>query len=164
MCGEAGVLEGLGNVGDFVGGIAVVFTLIYLAIQVRQNSSQLKEAAAAARASTYQGAISELNQINIEIMKSSELSRFQTMSVEEFDKLEPDEQQRCRTLHLSALRIHLHLFTQYRQGLIEQELWNTHLSGVRGILSRSGAKHTWNFFKERGFFPTEFIREVERVN
>ena len=36
-------LEALGNLGDFVGGIAVVVTLIYLALQVRQNNEQLHE-------------------------------------------------------------------------------------------------------------------------
>ncbi len=34
--------ELLGNVGEFVGAIAVVITLVYLAVQVRQNSLQLR--------------------------------------------------------------------------------------------------------------------------
>ena len=38
------MLDILGNVGDFIGGIAVVITLIYLAAQVRQNTSALKAA------------------------------------------------------------------------------------------------------------------------
>ena len=38
------MLETLGNAGDFIGGIAVVITLVYLAIQVRQNTSALKAA------------------------------------------------------------------------------------------------------------------------
>lgn len=33
------MLDELGNLGDFVGGLAVVVTLIYLAIQVRQNTA-----------------------------------------------------------------------------------------------------------------------------
>jgi hypothetical protein len=39
------LLEALGNLGDFVGGIAVVATLLYLAVQVRQNSRNLQIAA-----------------------------------------------------------------------------------------------------------------------
>ena len=38
------MLEDLGNIGDFVGGIAVVVTLLYLAIQVRQNTAALQTA------------------------------------------------------------------------------------------------------------------------
>lgn len=40
------MLEALGNIGDFVGGIGVVVTLVYLAVQVRLNSKTVKSAAA----------------------------------------------------------------------------------------------------------------------
>ena len=33
------MLDVLGNLGDFIGGIAVVVTLLYLALQVRQNTA-----------------------------------------------------------------------------------------------------------------------------
>ena len=39
---ETNILENLGNIGDFIGGIGVVATLIYLALQIRQNTSALK--------------------------------------------------------------------------------------------------------------------------
>jgi hypothetical protein len=42
-------LEALGNLGDFLGGIGVVITLLYLAIQIRQNTRQMRMDAAAAR-------------------------------------------------------------------------------------------------------------------
>ena len=36
-------LEDLGNIGEFVGAIAVVFSLIYLAFNIRQNTRQLSQ-------------------------------------------------------------------------------------------------------------------------
>lgn len=45
--GEAPMLEALGNVGDFTGGLGVVVTLVYPAMQVRQNSEQIRESASA---------------------------------------------------------------------------------------------------------------------
>jgi hypothetical protein len=41
---ETSILEALGNLGDFIGGIAVVATLVYLALQVRQNTAALRTA------------------------------------------------------------------------------------------------------------------------
>ena len=35
------MLEALGNIGDFLGGIGVVITLIYLATQIRENTQSL---------------------------------------------------------------------------------------------------------------------------
>ena len=39
-------LEDLGNVGEFVAAIATLITLIYLAVQIRQNTGSVKAAAA----------------------------------------------------------------------------------------------------------------------
>jgi hypothetical protein len=36
-------LEDLGNIGDFLGGIGVIVTLLYLAFQIRQNTQQLEQ-------------------------------------------------------------------------------------------------------------------------
>lgn len=38
------MVEALGNLGDFIGGIGVIITLIYLATQVRQNTAALRTA------------------------------------------------------------------------------------------------------------------------
>jgi hypothetical protein len=37
------LLEGLGNIGDFIGGIGVVITLVYLAMQIRHNTRGLDQ-------------------------------------------------------------------------------------------------------------------------
>lgn len=38
------IFEALGNLGDFLGGIGVVVTLIYLSIQIRQNTNAIRTA------------------------------------------------------------------------------------------------------------------------
>jgi len=38
-------LQDLGNLGDFVGGLAVIATLLYLAVQIRQNTRILQTSA-----------------------------------------------------------------------------------------------------------------------
>lgn len=50
---EPNILETLGNLGDFIGGIAVVVTLIYLAIQIRHNTAALQTASRQAIAAGY---------------------------------------------------------------------------------------------------------------
>lgn len=44
------MLEALGNLGDFLGGIAVLVTLGYLAVQMRHNTRIIRESAQLARA------------------------------------------------------------------------------------------------------------------
>jgi hypothetical protein len=38
---RSAILEALGNIGDFIGGIGVVVTLLYLVMQIRQNTRQI---------------------------------------------------------------------------------------------------------------------------
>jgi len=45
-------LETLGNLGDFIGGIGVVATLIYLASQIRQNTASVRQSNRIATANT----------------------------------------------------------------------------------------------------------------
>ena len=47
------MLDELGNLGDFIGGVAVLVTLVYLAIEIRQNTAQIKIGSEIARADTY---------------------------------------------------------------------------------------------------------------
>ena len=42
--------QDLGNIGEFVSGIAVVFSLVYVAYQIRQNTSQIDQNTRAVRA------------------------------------------------------------------------------------------------------------------
>ena len=37
-------LEALGNLGDFIGGLAVIVTFLYLAAQIRQNTESVRAA------------------------------------------------------------------------------------------------------------------------
>ena len=50
-------LEDLGNIGEFVGAIAVVMSLLYLAIQIRQNTKTV-------RTSTYQSVLESSHRVN----------------------------------------------------------------------------------------------------
>jgi hypothetical protein len=54
-------LTDLGNLGEFVGAIAVVASLIYVGIQLRQNTAAIKITTAQAFTDTWNGYISTLN-------------------------------------------------------------------------------------------------------
>ena len=45
-------LDALGNLGDFIGGIGVLATLIYLAYQIRQNTASVQQSNRIAIANT----------------------------------------------------------------------------------------------------------------
>lgn len=66
------MLENLGNIGDFLGGIGVVITLVYLAVQIRQNTRQLRSGSAAAQTRSLEGTNTDISKWIGEIVASRE--------------------------------------------------------------------------------------------
>jgi hypothetical protein len=64
----------LGSYGEFVGAIAVVVTLVYLAVQVRQSKDLLEENRKLALSQVYQGRADVRTAIHREIATSAELA------------------------------------------------------------------------------------------
>jgi hypothetical protein len=76
----------LGNYGEFIGAIAVVATLIYLAIQIRRNTQAM-------RATTTQALADSINSSNLLIAGDARLARlYRIGKFEEWDSLNEDEQ------------------------------------------------------------------------
>ena len=67
-------LEDLGNLGDFIGGIAVIATLVYLAIQVRQNNRLLSASTAAVRAASSTAINERLVSVNQALIEDASLA------------------------------------------------------------------------------------------
>ena len=63
----------LGALGEFVGAIAVVLTLAYLAIQIRQNTHAMEEGKRAALAQTYQMRADALQQMLVHASESNHI-------------------------------------------------------------------------------------------
>jgi hypothetical protein len=51
--------QDLGSIGEMISAIAVVVSLIYLAFQIRQNTSQIDQNTEAARASAFDSTITQ---------------------------------------------------------------------------------------------------------
>ena len=64
----------LGNFGEFFGAIAVVATLIYLALQIRQNTRSMDETRKVALTGSYQSRHDALTSINRHIADSEDLA------------------------------------------------------------------------------------------
>lgn len=54
-------LEQPGNIGEFIGGILVLVSILYLAFQIRQNSSQLEHTIQSLRTQTSQNIVNPTN-------------------------------------------------------------------------------------------------------
>ena len=152
-------LEALGNIGDFVGGLAVVITLIYLALQIRQNSRQIEMNTAATKAAAYHAQLTEARAGNMELVRDRQMAEWAFL--DSLEGLDPIDTFRAEIFFLDILRTRQHLFLQAEDGLIRQELLGTHDAGLVSLFANPVVRDLWKRRTEQ--FVPEFVQHVDEL-
>jgi len=121
----------LGALGEFVGAIAVVVTLIYLAVQIRQNTNAMEESKRLALAQTYQMRADALQEMLVEAADSEYIGPILTKltragypeKVASLDELTVEERGRFRQWQIAQQTHWDNLFYQYQQGFLDDEYY-----------------------------------------
>jgi len=139
-------LEDFGNLGEFIGGLAVIATLVYLAVQIRQNTKLLRRSAEQTSRSDSTAAIALAAQ-------SPENAVVYHKGLAEPDALSPEERTHFY-LFMAANFYHLHFgHTAYQDGAQSEDSWRLQLQGLRFFVSRPGVRTWWKEQGSRLFGP-----------
>ena len=128
--------EALGAIGEVVGAIAVVLTLAYLAIQVRQNSNALDQQNKVEKAKTVQDRVEPvMRYMQLQITSSENLKVMYEVlhNPDWFDRDEHDPLDFMRAQNIPvAYRMYLeNCFFQYEEGFLNDDLcYNAILVGI----------------------------------
>jgi hypothetical protein len=123
----------LGALGEFVGAIAVVVTLFYLAVQVRYsreateaNTRSVDESRKLAMAQTYQSrAIASFSAFDIDAEIGGMAPIVVKYNESGIEGLSAEEQERLRLRALARTLWFDNLFYQYEQGYLEPDLYES---------------------------------------
>jgi hypothetical protein len=157
----------LGNFGEFVGAIAVVATLVYLAIQVRlgreatdANTRSLDEGLKLAMAQAYQARAQMQSDWSLKAMDSPYLPAIAVKSRERgLEELTAEERWRFQHFHLSLQMRMDNVLFQHIQGFVGDDFYE---HAFRGAL-KAFAAHEWKGLGMIQSLPTQIFRdEVER--
>jgi len=121
----------LGALGEFVGAIGVVITLIYLAIQIRQNTRAMEESRRLALAQTYQLRADALQDMLVRAANSEHVGPILAKLTEagypadigSLDQPSPVERGSFRQGQIAQ---HVHwdtMFYQYQQGFLDEDYY-----------------------------------------
>jgi hypothetical protein len=121
----------LGALGEFIGAIAVVVTLAYLAIQIRQNTHAMDESKRLALAQTYQMRADALQQMLVQASESEFIGPIITKltlagypeNVASLATLTPEERGRFRQWQIAQQTHWDNMFFQYEQGYLDEEYY-----------------------------------------
>lgn len=139
-------LEALGNLGDFVGGIGVVASLLYLAQQIRRNTASVR---AAAIQTTAQGG----GDILAWLAGDADLMRIFVEGGQDFDALSKADRHRFAAIMGVLLFNQSNILSQTRAGFLPEDFWQGGLHRLRGIFAQPGTVTWWNRGGRKSFNP-----------
>jgi hypothetical protein len=87
-------LEDLGNLSEVIGAIAVVISLVYLAVQIRQNTAQIRESSQVSRLLLQENFVSGQEQLIRGFLENDDMFRVWRLGTTTTDELSGDDQER----------------------------------------------------------------------
>ena len=144
----AAIFETLGNLGDFVGGVGVVVTLVYLAFQIRQNTR-------ASRAATLLG-LTNAWQDYLFTWASPELVELRTRAEADPTSVSESDYVRLYAYARILFRRFENDYFQYRSGTFSHDAWEGYRQSLAvDVLSSANARAFWQ--QQHSTFAPEFI-------
>lgn len=146
-------LDDLGNIGDFLGAIAVLVTLVYLAIQVRQSS-------ATTRAQTRQSLVdSQINYLNSRV--TDPFLRAASFKMQAGEELDATEAYAIR-VHITAhIRLFENYFAQYVLGTMNQQDWRAMREVIGSQFRLIHYRETFSYRKNS--WNADFACEIAQI-
>lgn len=128
-------LQDLGSLGEVVSAVATVATLIYLSLQLRQNSASI-------RATAELEASRQLAQFVARISADSNMKRIYDLIANEED-LSPDDDRDYSWLLAELFHMSEGIFIQFRKGHLSVDIWNEYELLLVGMLQTEIARRWW---------------------
>jgi len=171
--------EAIAAVGEAVGAFGVIASLGYLAVQIRQNTRQIRQNIEVSRVASYNQAQEQTWQVPLAIVQDADSIRaFARFSEQGLDSLTGEEALRVQVFLSPFFHGIDSLFLLYEKGLIDPENWDNivenqleewwsnpraiaHLRSRPGPISRRLAAHIERRLAERGHALGRAMAAVE---
>ena len=145
-------LNDLANLGQVIGALAVVISLIYVALQIRQNTNAVRSATAQTVHEHF------ANWYNL-IAADAELAQIAAKGLRDYASLSEQEKVRFIATFMAFISYSQNAFLKWREGLLKPALWLGWEQVMMNLFGAPGGKALW---KERSYlFGEEFRRYIE---
>ncbi len=147
--------QAVGAIGEILGAVGVIVTLVYLAVQVRQNSHQIERSVEASRLATDDAVSRGFDRWRDWSVMDKDVAALFIRGMNDIESL--DEADRLRfNLILAAFG-----WLCWQVWRAESMLGNPNADILRHLLLHPGGR-TW-YVSHRAFFPSDFRMAVDKV-
>ena len=129
--------DAIGAIGEIIGAIAVLITLVYLAFQVRQSNKL-------AKMEMHEDSISHYLQNNGNFISNVETARVFREGLLNLDSISPSERIQLWGMLNNIIASFNHIREAYENGIYKKEVFEAWRGYVCGVLAMPGGKIYWN--------------------
>lgn len=145
-------IQDWGAIGEIIGAVATVATLLYLASQLRHNTRALQ-------ATSIDSTIQAANDIRTQLFADAEITAIYRQGLEDVDKLSDIERERFRLIMTNAIWAFWNTYTQSNLG--NRQTWEVQKGIIERFLSQPGDKWFWKMYRDE--FEADFRKEIDTI-
>ena len=145
--------DALGAIAETLGAIGVIATLVYLAVQIRQNSKLL---AASAKQATQTSIYAQ----NLLAVENPDVVQLISKGMQNLDELSDEERARFHYYWMTAFITFQEAFKEVKQPGTDEDFWNVLESGIRRQLRSPGLSAWW--IRNSESFSPEFVAHLAK--
>ena len=144
----------LGSLGEFVSAIAVIASLIYVGIQIKQHTNTT-------RISTMQAHVDVWNDIVSNFCQSPELASIWHRGITDISALNESEKVQFFAQNGLITRYYESSFLAWKEGVLDDRLWKGVNQTIADTMTYSGTREWWKI--RRHWFYAEFREFVDEI-
>ena len=145
----------LGSYGEFVGAVAIVVTLVYLAIQLKQNTSQLQR-------NEHNTTMAQWSTIRMALAENRDLAEIWSSGLNSEAELDATDQFRLESLLAEQLWAAYHVWERTKRGLLTEGTFQEAVAPlIPDWLSPPRGALWWS--TRKGNYPPLFAADVDSV-
>jgi len=148
-------LEQFGWIGNILSGLGVIATVIYMSIEIRNNTS-------AVRASAFQQVVNSFASISFDIAKDKNLTELFLRAGRNSAALNEVERAQYDFMLLSFLRRAESVYFQSEVRTLHERHWSGIRASIAWVMTSPGAHASWSEMKDR--FNPQFSAFIDGLN
>jgi len=154
-------IQDLSAIAQIIGAVSVVVSLVYLAIQIRQNTKQVEDHTRAVRAAALHASLSYGLDTRISVFTSEEVASIYARGLEDPGSLDKIEVLRFRLMMASIVDTFLNMYSQTKMSGFSPDTWVAQANSARRVLRTNGGRWFWGVYGSE--YNESFKEEIDTL-
>lgn len=146
--------DAIGAVGEIIGALAVFITLVYLALQIRQNTR-------AVHSSALDSTVNTISIARQSIYENDEVARVYLKGLATPEELDELERLKFRLLIHNLMLSQSNIFAQTKFSDLPISEWQAQTTVIKRVLDSPGGSWFWSEYAQE--FDEDFRAEIDRI-